>query len=115
MRVSIVGPAHPLRGGIATHVYLVHNELIQRGHEVQVISFKWLYPRLLFPGKTTEDTSRLAFNVNARPLLTPLGLPSIVRGFLAIRQFSPDAVLLQWWNPFFGPVIGTIARLCRIA
>ena len=115
MRVSIVGPAHPLRGGIANHVYLVRNELVGRGHDVQVVSFKRLYPKILFPGKTTLDTSQLAFKIETQALLTPLGLPACVRAFLAIRRFSPDAVLLQWWNPFFGPVIGTIARLCRLA
>ena len=57
MKVTIIGPAYPLRGGIAHHVYYLTRELTARGHSVQVISFRKLYPRLFFPGTTELDKS----------------------------------------------------------
>jgi glycosyltransferase involved in cell wall biosynthesis len=115
MRVSILGPAYPLRGGIAHHVYWLWKELISRGHTVQVISFRKLYPNLLFPGTTQLDTSHLKLDAHALPTLTPLNPATWLQAFKQVKAFSPDVVVFQWWQPFFGPVVGTLARLFRRA
>ena len=110
MRISIIGPAYPLRGGIAHHVYWLRKELTERGHEVQVLSFKKLYPRIFFPGTTETDTSRLKLDAGALPILTPLNPISWLRAFKRVRGFSADLVIFQWWQPFFGLVTGALAR-----
>jgi len=115
MRISIIGPAHPLRGGIAHHVYWLRRELAARGHETQVISFRKLYPRILFPGTTEVDSSGLALDARAIPLLTPLNPLTWWRAHRMVRDFSPNAVVFQWWQPFFGPLVGTLARSFRRA
>ena len=110
MRISIIGPAFPLRGGIAHHVYWLHQELTRRGHQAQVVSFLRLYPRLLFPGSTEFDTSRLKFDAGATPILKPLNPFTWLRALKAVKSFSPDVVIFQWWQPFFGPLVGVLAR-----
>ncbi len=115
MRISIVGPAYPLRGGIAHHVYWLQQELTRRGHDVQVVSFRKLYPRLLFPGTTELDTSRLKLDAGATPILTPLNPATWLRAFKLVKGFSPDVIVFQWWQPFFGPLVGTLARWFRKA
>jgi glycosyltransferase involved in cell wall biosynthesis len=115
MRVSILGPAYPLRGGIAHHVYWLRKELNNRGHTVQVISFRKLYPNLLFPGTTQLDTSHLKLDARALPTLTPLNPATWLQAFKQVKAFSPDVVVFQWWQPFFGPLMGTLARLFRRA
>jgi glycosyltransferase involved in cell wall biosynthesis len=115
MRISIIGPAYPLRGGIAHHVYWLQQELARRGHNVQGVSFRKLYPRLLFPGTTELDTSRLKLDSGATPILTPLNPLTWRRAFKLVKAFSPDAVVFQWWQPFFGPLVGTLARWFRRA
>ncbi|HLG16578.1 MAG TPA: glycosyltransferase [Blastocatellia bacterium] len=113
MRLTIVGPAFPLRGGIAHHVYWLKRELIVRGHAVQVVSFRRLYPAILFPGKTTTDTSQLKLDAGAEPILDPLNPVTWIRAARAIRGFNPDAALVQWWNPLFAPLSGTLIRLLK--
>lgn len=113
MRISIIGPAYPLRGGIAHHVFWLRRELTARGHTVQVVSFRKLYPRIFFPGTTELDTSQLKLEVGAMPLLTPLNPVTWLRAFKKVRAFSPDVILFQWWQPFFGPVVGTLVRWFR--
>jgi len=115
MRISIIGPAYPLRGGIAHHVYWLRRELVARGHQAQVISFRQLYPRILFPGTTEIDTSGLALDANAIQVLTPLNPLTWSRARRMVRGFSPDVVVFQWWQPFFGPLVGTLARSFRRA
>ncbi|MFY9553490.1 MAG: glycosyltransferase [Blastocatellia bacterium] len=113
MRVSIIGPAYPLRGGIAHHVYWLWRELRDRGHTVQVVSFRKLYPRILFPGATQLDSSLLKLDPKALPILTPLNPISWLRALSRVKAFSPDIVVFEWWNPFFAPIAGTLSRLLR--
>jgi glycosyltransferase involved in cell wall biosynthesis len=113
MKVSIIGPAYPLRGGIAHHVYYLKRELEERHHAVQVISFSKLYPRLLFPGTTQFDTSAMPLDAQATALLAPHYPFTWLKAFHAVKAFSPDLVIFQWWHPFFAPMIGTLARLLR--
>src|SRR6185369_5509992 len=50
MRISLTGPAPPLRGGVALHTAGLAVALRTRGHDVEVVSYSRLYPRFLFPG-----------------------------------------------------------------
>src|SRR5215510_2817185 len=113
MRISIIGPAWPLRGGIAHHVYWLRQQLLARGHNVQVVSFRKLYPGIFFPGATEYDASRLRLDAAALPILAPLNPLTWVRAFKRIKSFSPDAIVFQWWQPFFAPVVGTLVRAFR--
>ena len=56
MRIVLISPSPPLRGGISTHSACLYNEL-SKNHSVLVISYKKLYPNFLFPGKTQFNTS----------------------------------------------------------
>ena len=113
MKVTIIGPAYPLRGGIAHHVYYLRRELIERGHSVQVISFSKLYPTLLFPGKTELDNSVSKLDANAIPLLNPINPITWAKASRATKTFSPDVVIFEWWHPFFALMVGTLARAFR--
>ena len=115
MRISIIGPAYPLRGGIAHHVFWLHRELTARAHNVQVVSFRKLYPGIFFPGTSELDTSRLKLDADALPVLTPLNPVTWLRAFKQVKAFSPDVIMFEWWQPFFGPVVGTLARWFRRA
>jgi len=52
MKITIVGPAHPYRGGIALFSDRLAQEFLNQGHEVNVVTFSLQYPGFLFPGKT---------------------------------------------------------------
>jgi len=113
MRVTIIGPSYPLRGGISHHVYYLKRELIGRGHSVQVVSYCKLYPKLLFPGSTEFDTSASGLDANGESILSSLNPFTWVRAFKAVKSFTPDVVIFQWWHSFFAPLVGTLARSLR--
>lgn len=50
MRISVVGPAHPYKGGGARHTTELAHRLTAVGHEVSVESWRSQYPTLLYPG-----------------------------------------------------------------
>src|SRR5438046_892647 len=63
MRIGLIGPAYPYRGGIAHHSNLLAQHLRKRGHQVDMITFSRQYPQLLYPGKSQiEPEESLMFS-----------------------------------------------------
>ena len=52
MKIAIIGPAYPYRGGLAAFNERLAREFSAAGHEVEVYTFTLQYPSFLFPGKT---------------------------------------------------------------
>ncbi len=112
MKITIVGTAYPLRGGIAHYNALLAESLQQR-HTVNTITFKRQYPSFLFPGKTQQESGEM-LHVPPAPQhidsINPLNWITVGR---MIRDERPDLLIFKYWLPFFGPCFGTIARMAR--
>ncbi len=50
MRVALIGPTHPYKGGIAQHTTELAHRLSAAGHEVSLVSWSEQYPAKLYPG-----------------------------------------------------------------
>ncbi len=55
MRIAVVGPAYPFKGGIAQHDAVMAAELAARGHEIRLENWNRQYPRRLYPGQLTVE------------------------------------------------------------
>lgn len=51
MRVAVVGPTHPYKGGVAAHTTELATRLAAAGHETDLVSWSHLYPSRLYPGE----------------------------------------------------------------
>jgi glycosyltransferase involved in cell wall biosynthesis len=117
-RLALVGPVYPLRGGIALHTAGVAREALRRGIETRVLSYRRLYPSLLFPGRTQQDPGPPPAGLEQGATLAQvdsLDPRSWWRAGEEIRRFSPDVVLLQRWHPFLSLALAAIARPARAA
>ncbi|MDN3355503.1 glycosyltransferase family 4 protein [Actinomadura sp. DC4] len=56
MRIAIVGPAFPYKGGGAHHTTELAHRLVAEGHDVTLESWKAQYPSFLYPGEQTIST-----------------------------------------------------------
>lgn len=113
MRIGLVGPLHPWRGGIAQYLGLLGEALASRG-EVRGVTFTRQYPGFLFPGESQIDASaqRPSFPVTA--LLDSIGPWTWPRASGNLEGFAPGLVILKWWIPFFAPAFGfTVGPLRR--
>ena len=115
-KLVIVGPVHPFRGGIALflgHVY----ESIADDFDVEVISFKRLYPKLLFPGKTEYDRSNEPVKTipGARFIINSANPLTWFKAWRIITSMKPAPRLLvfSWWNPFFALLYSSISKLSK--
>lgn len=113
MKICILGPAHPYRGGLASIMQIMARVFLRRGDRVEIKTFTVQYPRFLFPGKsqTVSDPApedlRIVRCVNT---VNPFNWIAVGR---KIRREAPDFVLLKYWTPFMAPCFGTIARIAR--
>lgn len=112
MRLTLVGPVYPYRGGIAHYTTLLYQQLAAQ-HQVQVLSFRRQYPVWLFPGRTDLDPSKKALTFAAERVIDPLSPRTWVRAARLIQDLAPDVLILQWWHPFWSPALWTIAHYAR--
>ena len=112
-RIVIIGPAHPLRGGLATYNHRLAQEFKTHGHHVHIQTFTVQYPDFLFPGKTqySKDPApkdlKIDESINS---INPLNWILVGR---KIKKAAPDIVIVTYWLPLMSPCFGTILRIIK--
>jgi glycosyltransferase involved in cell wall biosynthesis len=51
LRIAVVGPTHPAKGGVASHTTMLAHELVEAGHDVVLVSWARMFPKVLYPGE----------------------------------------------------------------
>ncbi len=113
MNIVCIGPAHPLRGGIANFNTALCKSFIEAGHQASIVSFSLQYPRRLFPGQTQYEEGKAPEGIPIRPLINSVDPFSWKRTARIIRSASPDMVVVHHWMPFLAVSLGYIVRKLR--
>ena len=114
LKIFIIGPAFPLRGGPAQFNENLCLELNKEGHDAQIISYKLQYPNFLFPGSSQFEKSGSApFGIKIHTILNTINPFNWLMVARFIRKQKPDFILFRYWLPFFGPCLGTIGKLVK--
>lgn len=113
MRIAILGPAWPYRGGIAAFNERLARQYQTEGHEVEIITFTLQYPSFLFPGKTQYSTEPAPERLKIIRKINSINPFSWLRTGLYLRRMRPDMIISPFWLPFMAPAFGTILRLAR--
>ena len=113
MKITLLGPAHPYRGGLASIMETMAREYQSRGHEVRIYTFTVQYPSLLFPGKTQYVETPAPADLHIERVMNTVNPLNWVRLGLRLKREKPDMVLMKYWTPFMAPCFGTIARIAR--
>ncbi len=106
MKIILVGPFPPYRGGISMFNHSLAKEL-EKKYEVHRISFSLQYPKILFPGKTQY------FDFQGEPskeLISSINPISWFKTANYIKNLSPDLIVFQYWMPFFAPAFNSIVK-----
>ena len=112
MKYVLIGPTYPYRGGISHYTTLLYQHL-GAAHEVKLYSFKRQYPAFLFPGRTDKDPSRSLLRADCEYLLDPSNPLTWLNTFRRIKKDRPDALILQWWVPYWALPFASVAFLVR--
>ena len=110
-KLIVVGPASPLRGGIADFNEALAKEIIKSGSQVELISFSLQYPSFLFPGKSQYKTNISENNeLKISSIINSINPFSWIKTANYIIAQQPSAVIFRFWIPFMGMSLGFIAR-----
>jgi glycosyltransferase involved in cell wall biosynthesis len=111
MKIGIIGPAWPLRGGLADFDERFARELQSLGTEVTIYSYSLQYPAALFPGKTQLTDTPQPKDLRILSLVNSINPLNWRNAGHRIRHEMPDILIVRYWMPFFGPALGTILRI----
>jgi len=111
--IVLVGPAYPLRGGIAHFNESFAKALAEDGYHVKIVSFYLQYPSFLFPGKTQLAEGDPPRDLEIHPLISSINPLSWKKTAGMIFSWKPSLVVIRFWIPFMGPALGSIAKRLR--
>jgi glycosyltransferase involved in cell wall biosynthesis len=108
MRVCLIAPIPPLRGGIAKYGYSLAQELEKR-HDLLLLSYRRQYPDVLYGRKSQVDPAcdaerishefkHLSYDIDS------VSIPSWLATSKKIAAFAPDLVVLPWWVAYWAPM-----------
>lgn len=108
MKICLIAPVPPFRGGIAKYCYSLAQELEKR-HNLLLLSYKRQYPELLYGRKNQIDPNvdsvriqnefrNLSFDIDSASVLSWLETSR------KIIAFVPDLVILPWWVTYWTPM-----------
>jgi len=115
VKVCLVGPTYPYKGGISHYNTTLCNELSKK-HNVFLISYKRQYPSFLYPGKeqiNKDSNIKVNKNVNSKYIIDTINPLTWFKTYSIIKKENPDLVIFQWVHPFFTPVFFTITSLLK--
>ena len=113
MKIFILGPAFPLRGGIADFNEAFALNLQKEGNEVIIYSFNYQYPSFIFPGSSQKIQGQKPVSIDIRPTLNSINPLSWIKTASLIATEKPDLVIIRYWLPFMALSLGTVASRLR--
>ena len=108
-----MGPAHPLRGGLATFNQRLAKEFIQNGHDCSIYSFSLQYPSFIFPGTTQYTTEPAPKGITIHTVINSINPFNWIKIGNRLKKENPDIIVVRFWLPLMGPALGTILRRVR--
>ena len=113
MKVIILGPSWPYRGGIAAFSERLARQYQAEGHEVEVITFTLQYPSFLFPGKTQYSEEPAPEGLKIKRMLNAINPFSWWRTGRYIKKQQADLLITPYWLPFMAPALGSACRCAK--
>ncbi|GAB2813130.1 glycosyltransferase family protein [Ferruginibacter profundus] len=114
MKVIIIGPAHPLRGGgMATFNERLARQFMQEGHQTSIYTFSLQYPSFIFPGTSQYSEEPAPKDLDIKVCINSVNPLNWITAGNRIKKENADLVIVRYWLPLMGPALGTILRLVK--
>lgn len=109
----IIGPAHPLRGGLATFNERLARQFAGEGFDTAIYSFSLQYPSFLFPGTTQYSNEPAPTDITIRTRINSVNPFNWISVGRELKKLKPDLIVVRYWIPLMGPCLGTILRIAK--
>ena len=106
-----LGPSKPFRGGIAETQNYLAEEISLMGFDVEIWTFTKLYPKILFPGKSQFDKSKIQKNkLKSKRVIHAYNFFNWKSVAERINFLGPKIVVFRYWTPLISPCWWYIKR-----
>ena len=109
-RIIIIGPAWPLRGGLASFDERLARQFSKEGFDTTIYTFSLQYPDFLFPGTTQYSTDPAPKDLKIKVCINSINPFNRVTVGKELKKMKPELVIVRFWIPLMGPCLGTILR-----
>ena len=104
MKLGIISPYPPLKGGISKETELLYS-ILKNKYKIQIFSYKKLYPNFIYPDSSQYDYSNTkSNNSNVSFCIDSVNPISWNRTVNRILKFNCNNVIIRYWSPFFIPL-----------
>src|SRR3989344_7906767 len=109
MKIVLIGPTYPYRGGIS-HYNTLLCQYLNKKHEIICISFKKLYSNLLIKlfYKSNIDfkdkSSKEPIKFTAKEIIDTTNPLTWINAFYEIKKQNPNLLIFHWQTPYFSLV-----------
>ena len=112
-KVIIIGPAHPLRGGLASFDERLAKQFQLQGFDTTIYTFSLQYPDFLFPGTTQYSSEPAPADIKIKVCINSVNPLNWLKIGNELRKIKPAIIVVRYWLPLMGPCLGTILRLVK--
>jgi glycosyltransferase involved in cell wall biosynthesis len=112
-KIIIIGPAHPLRGGLASYNERLAKEFQLQGHQVVIYTFSLQYPEFIFPGTTQYSTEPAPKELAIKVCINSVNPFNWLSVGSRLKKEKADVIIVRYWLPLMGPCLGTILRMAK--
>ncbi len=109
-KIVIIGPAYPLRGGLASYDERLAREFQSMGWDTRIYTFSLQYPGFLFPGTTQYSAEPAPADLHIQVRINSVNPFNWWSVGNELKQLQPDIIVVRYWLPFMGACLGTILR-----
>jgi glycosyltransferase involved in cell wall biosynthesis len=111
--IIIIGPAHPLRGGLASFDERLARQFQNEGHSVTIYTFSLQYPGFMFPGTTQYSSEPAPTDIRIKVCINSVNPLNWLQIGKELKKLRPDIIVVRYWLPVMGPCLGTILRRAK--
>lgn len=112
-KIIIIGPAHPLRGGLASYNERLARAFTSAGHKVIIYTFSLQYPKFIFPGTTQYSTEPKPMDIDIRVEINSVNPLNWLLVGNRLKKEMADIIVVRFWLPLMGPALGSILRIAK--
>lgn len=110
VNIALIGPVAPYRGGIAQYTTQLAGALAEAA-ELHVFSFKKLYPKWLYPGKSDKEPGMVEYRMpGVRYSLNIYSPFSLRKTADEIVKAGCEVAVITWWTLIWQPGFAYVAR-----
>ncbi len=112
-KLVIIGPAHPLRGGLASFDERLARQFQFDDFDTTIYTYSLQYPSFLFPGTTQYSSEPKPTDINIKVCINSINPFNWIKIGLQLKKLKPRIIVVRYWLPFMGPCLGTILRIAK--